>query len=115
MTDRINVHVGTPEDMGRRFVSAWERAARGEAVRETHVTVPDLEALLETLTPGRIDLLRAARRHAEATVRGLADDLHRDVVSVDGDVETLARMGLLERAGDRVIAPFAEVEARLVL
>ena len=34
------VHIGTPEDMGRRFIDAWHRAERGEEVNETHITLP---------------------------------------------------------------------------
>jgi hypothetical protein len=30
---KLQVHIGTMEDMGRRFVSAWHRAAAGERVR----------------------------------------------------------------------------------
>jgi len=57
MSDNVRVHIGTPEDMGRRFVDAWHRAERGEAVSETNVTFRDLEALLAALTPRRLHLL----------------------------------------------------------
>ena len=42
----INVHVGTLEDMGQRFVEAWHRAERGEEINETHVTFHDLPSLM---------------------------------------------------------------------
>ena len=45
MSDNVRVRVGTPEDMGRRFVDAWRRAERGEAVNDANITFPDLEAL----------------------------------------------------------------------
>ena len=44
MSDNVRVHIGAPEDMGRRFIDAWRRAERGEAVSETNVTFRDLEA-----------------------------------------------------------------------
>ena len=58
MSDNVRVHIGSPEDMGRRFVDAWRRAERGEAVSETNVTFRDLETLLTALTPKRLHLLR---------------------------------------------------------
>jgi hypothetical protein len=35
MSKRVDIHVGTIEDTGRRFVSAWHRLENGEKVRET--------------------------------------------------------------------------------
>ncbi len=44
MSRKVNEHVGTLEDMGRRFVSAWRRLENGEKVRERHRTFEDLPA-----------------------------------------------------------------------
>ena len=55
---RVNVHVGTIEDMSKRFIHAWKRAERGEKVREEHLTFSSLEALLSALSPKRLELLR---------------------------------------------------------
>ena len=55
MSNTVNVHVGTLEDMGQRFTDAWHRAERGEAVSETHITFHDLPALLAALTPKRLE------------------------------------------------------------
>jgi len=46
---RVNVHVGTMEDMGRRFVKAWKRVEHGEKVREEHLTFHSLEAPVSAL------------------------------------------------------------------
>lgn len=40
MSKKVNIHVGTRDDMGKRFVSAWHRLERGGRVRERHVTFP---------------------------------------------------------------------------
>ena len=87
MSKKVNVHVGTMEDMGRRFVSAWRRLETGEKVRERHVTFEDLPALLNALTPKRLELLREVRREPAASVRVLASRLGRDYKRVHGDVE----------------------------
>lgn len=38
MTDKLRLHISTPEDMGQRFVDAWKRAERGGARRWTKPT-----------------------------------------------------------------------------
>lgn len=114
-SNTVNVHVGTLEDMGRRFVDAWHRAGRGEEVNETHVTFHDLPALLAALTPKRLDLLRYVRHHEVRTVKALAADLHRDYKNVHKDVQELTKLGLLTRTTDQVMAPYGEVDAKFVL
>ena len=115
MSEAVTLHIGTLEDMGQRFIDAWHRAERGEVVPETHLTFPDLPALLAALTPKRLALLRHVRHHPVRTVRALASQLHRNYKNVHQDVEELTRLGLLVRTPDQVVAPYAEVEARFVL
>lgn len=115
MSDKVTVHVGTLEEMGQRFIDAWNRAERGEAVSENHVTFHDLPALLAALTPKRLDLLRHVRHHHVRTVKALAADLRRDYKNVHKDVQELTKLGLLARVSDQVVAPYAEVDARFVL
>ena len=54
MSDNIRIHIGDAKDMGQRFIDAWHRAERGEAVNETNLTFLDLESLLAALTPKRL-------------------------------------------------------------
>jgi len=69
MSKRVKVHVGTLEAMGKRFVSAWHRLESGEKVRERHVTFPDLPAMLNALSPKRLELLRAVHRQPAPSVK----------------------------------------------
>ncbi|HTV78031.1 MAG TPA: hypothetical protein VMF03_07220 [Steroidobacteraceae bacterium] len=55
MSKRVNVHVGTLEDMGKRLVSAWHRLESGEKVQQRHATLPDLPSMLNALTAQRAD------------------------------------------------------------
>ena len=108
MTTRgLQVHVGTAEDMGRRLVDAWCRAARGERVREEHLTFVDFKQMLSTLSDERLRLLTEVRREEAASVRELAERLHRDYKNVYDDVARLtAAAGLLERhpaSGNRLV------------
>lgn len=115
MSDTVKVHIGTLEDMGQRFIDAWHRAEQGEAVAETHITFNDLPALLASLTPKRLVLLRHVRHHSVRTVKALAADLHRDYKNVHRDVVELTKLGLLTRTKDQVVAPYAEVDAKFIL
>lgn len=115
MGDNIRVHIGAPEDMGRRFAEAWRRAEQGDVTAETNLTFRDLEGLLAALTPKRLHLLRHVRHHQAASIRALAADLHRNYKNVYRDVEVLTKLGLLSRADGGLMAPYAEVDARFVL
>lgn len=112
---RVQVHVGTTEDMGQRFISAWHRTTKGERIRETHLTFPDLPAMLNALTPKRLELLRALHARPAPSIKALAERLGRDYKRVHQDVETLAESGLVERADGSLRAPYDAITAEMRL
>ena len=114
-TKRVKVHVGTMEDMGKRFVQGWHRLERGEKVREQHITFPDLPSMLNALTPKRLELLRDVHREPAPSVKALAERLGRDYKRVYEDVETLMASGLINREGGRVSAPYDTISAEMRL
>jgi hypothetical protein len=61
MKQTARLHVGSVEEMGKRFGDAWRRLERGDKVRETHLTFFDLETMMATLTPKRLALLKHVR------------------------------------------------------
>ncbi len=115
MSKRVKVSIGNVQDMGRRFVDAWHRMEGGERVRERHLTFPDLPALLSTLTPKRLELLRDVHQSPAPSVRALADRLGRDYKRVHEDVETLTVSGLLNRENGQVSAPYDAITAEMRL
>lgn len=115
MSKHVKVHVGTLQDMGRRFVSAWHRLERGEKVRERHVMFPDLPSMLNALTPKRLELLRDVHLEPASSVKALAERLGRDYKRVHEDVEALAASGLLQREAGRVSAPYDAITAEMRL
>lgn len=115
MTNKVHVRVGRLGDMGRRFVGAWHRAVAGERVDESHITFLDLQAMLETLSPRRLELLRHVRQHGAASVRELATALERDYKNVHQDVAVLEAAGLLVRTGRKLSAPWDELQASVSL
>jgi predicted transcriptional regulator len=101
--------------MGKRFSQAWHRAAAGEQVDETHVTFLDVQTMLDTLSPRRLDLLRHVRQHGASNVRALALALARDYKNVHQDVAVLEATGLLIRDGRKLSAPWDELQAHVSL
>lgn len=114
-TNKVRVSVGSLADMGKRFSGAWNRAASGEVVDETHVTFLDVQTMLDTLSPRRLELLRYVRQHGAGNVRELALALGRDYKNVHVDVATLEAAGLLLRDGRKLTAPWDELQANVSL
>tara|TARA_R110001599_G_scaffold299881_1_gene504959 strand:- start:2050 stop:2406 length:357 start_codon:yes stop_codon:yes gene_type:complete len=115
MATKIQVHVDDLAAMGHRFVDAWHRAQAGEPVDEAHVTFLSFQAMTETLSPRRLELLRFVRQHGAASVRELAASLGRDYKNVHQDASALESEGLLVREGRRLSAPWNEVQASINL
>lgn len=115
MATKIQVHVDDLAAMGNRFVDAWHRAQAGEPVDEAHVTFLSFQAMTETLSPRRLELLRFVRQHGAASVRELAASLGRDYKNVHQDVSALEAGGLLVREGRKLSAPWNEVQASINL
>lgn len=114
-TNKVQVHVGSLSDMGQRFISAWNKAAKGGRVNETHVTFLDLRTMLDTLSPKRLELLTHIRQHGADNVRELATVIERDYKNVHQDVAALEAAGLLVRDGRKLSAPWDEVQASVSL
>lgn len=115
MATKVQLHVDDLTAMGTRFVDAWHREQAGEAVDEAHVTFLSFQAMTETLSPRRLELLRFVRQHGAANVRELAASLGRDYKNVHQDVSALESAGLLVREGRRLTAPWSEVQASINL
>ncbi len=112
---KVQVNVGSLTDMSKRFSGAWNRAVAGEQVNETNVTFLDVQTMLDTLSPRRLDLLRHVHQHGAANVRELAQALGRDYKNVYQDVATLEAPGLLLRDGRKLSAPWDELQAHVSL
>lgn len=114
-TNKVQVNVGSLADMGKRFASAWNQATAGEQVHETHVTFLNVQTMLDTLSPRRLELLRYVRQHGAGNVRELAITLGRDYKNVHHDVSVLESAGLLVRDGRKLAAPWDELQANVSL
>lgn len=115
MSGKIEVHVGSAEAMGQRFVAAWHRLERGGKVDETHLTFFTLETMMSTLSPKRLALLRHVHQSPAHTIADLAKSLRRDYKRVHEDVAALSQAGLLVRDANGISAPYDSVQATVSL
>ena len=105
--------MGNCNQLGRRTEDSGRGHAYKAWVRSRRIT--DLETPLTALTPKRLHLLRYVLRHEVLNVRALAAGLRRNYKNAHKDVEELTRLGLLCRTPEKVLAPYAEIDARFVL
>jgi len=115
MSDTVNLHVGSIEEIGKRFVGAWHRLERGEDVAETHLTFFSLETMISTLSPKRLALLRYVHQHPTQTISELARALGRDYKRVHSVVSALEHAGLVIRDENGIHAPYDSVQATVSL
>lgn len=113
--NKVQVHVGSIADMGKRFTNAWNRAAAGKKFAETNVTFLDVQTMIDTLSPRRLDLLKYVRQHGSDSVKALALALKRNYKNVHNDVVVLESAGLLVREGRKLSAPWDELSASVSL
>jgi predicted transcriptional regulator len=116
MTRKLDAQVEqTAEAMAARFVDAWRRAERGEAMDERHVSFESWEGLSRVLTTKRLELLRHLRRHTAASVAALARAIGRDHKRVHEDVEALGESGLLTRDEAGLRTAYDEIRATIAV
>jgi predicted transcriptional regulator len=91
------------------------RAFRGEKQR-AFIGFASVELLWKVLTPKRWEIVRAMTGAGPLAIRELARRVDRDVKSVHGDVQSLLKSGVLERADDgRIVFPYDEVHVDFVV
>ncbi len=116
---QVNLHIGTLDDMGERFIAAWKTAETGTKIardKKYNVTFLSLESFLSVMSPKRLELLKRLRQLGPSSVRALAAEVARDYKTVHGDVDLLHRAGLIERLKDgRVEVVWDRVKAEMKL
>jgi len=118
MEKDIRIEIRSEEESAQEFVKAWRRAEAGEPGEAPveRLYFQDLGALLQVLTPRRLELLKVLHESGPESVRSLAKRLQRDYKNVYHDVRALERVGLIVRTADkRLSAPWEKVVAEINL
>jgi predicted transcriptional regulator len=96
------------------FVDAWKKVEGGATVEASdRLYFRDWSTFASLFTPRRVELLEALRQEPADSIRALARRLGRDQKNVHADVQALMTVGLIERDGDQLTAPYTEVGAAL--
>lgn len=96
------------------FLDAWKQVEAGGKVEPSDkLYFRDWSTFASVFTPRRVELLNALRQEPADSIRALARRLGRDQKNVHADVQALVTVGLIEREGERLTAPYAEVGAAL--
>jgi predicted transcriptional regulator len=102
---QLELRIGAAAEALDRVEAKWNRLAAGEAVEPERVlTLPDLPALLATLSPARWALIERLRRDGPLSIYELAKRLGRDYKNVHGDVRRLAELGLIDYGAARRVS-----------
>ena len=113
---KIEIVITTPGRAVDDFKDTWRKAEQDESLTPTLGFGSPAE-LYSAITDKRLELLRYVAQHEDESlnIHQLAKALGRDYKNVHGDVKALEDLGLLERTGGRLVAPFDEIEIRLGL
>lgn len=111
----IEVRKDARERAVSEFMDAWRRLEAGETVEPSdRLYFRNWSTFASLFTPKRVELLDALRLEPAESIRALARRLGRDQKNVHADVQALTTVGLIERDGERLTAPYAEVGAALM-
>ena len=92
------------------------RRAFGGEKQGAYIGFASLELMWKVLTPKRWEIVRAMTGAGPLAIRELARRVDRDVKSVHGDVQSLLKAGILDRADDgRIIFPYDQVHVDFVV
>ncbi|CAG0992613.1 hypothetical protein ANRL2_03320 [Anaerolineae bacterium] len=115
---RIEIKSHSLEELGKEFSQVWKDAERGKAPRTPveRVSFENLKALVQVLTPRRMEVLSVLHESGPLAIRALAKTLHRDYKNVHQDIQILERIGLVEETESGLVAaPFDKIIAEIRL
>lgn len=111
---KVEVRKDARDQAVAEFVDAWKKIEAGANVEPSdRLYFRDWSTFASLFTPRRVELLDSLRVEPADGIRALARRLGRDQKNVHADVQALMTVGLIEREGERLIAPYAEIGAAL--
>ncbi len=106
----LRVRVQSYQDMIAEVEHKASQSALGSRVEpESTYTFSSWAMLHKTLSPMRIEIIRAMTGQGAMSVREVARRVGRDVKNVHGDLEMLTRNGVIEKTADGVIFPYDRI------
>ncbi|MDR2213073.1 MAG: MarR family transcriptional regulator [Pseudomonadales bacterium] len=110
------LEIANDEKMHQRALEVARNLAAGKAQEaDLHIGFESAAQLLAELTPERLRTLETLRSTGAQSVYALAKALGRNYSNVHGDIARMMALGLVEREGNTVRAPFDELEIHVPL
>lgn len=107
----VTIGIASVKDTKTRMLGAFQGEAQG-----AFIGFATAEILWKVITPKRWEVLRAMTGAGPIAIREVARRVGRDVKSVHGDIQALARAGVLDRiVKGRIVFPYDEVHVDFVL
>jgi predicted transcriptional regulator len=118
MTSAIKIGIGDEQETTQTFIDIWQQAEQGETLATSveQLFFPDLETLLQFLTPRRMALLKTLHTIGPVSIHALSKELDRDYKNVHTDIQLLEHIGLVTRRKDgRILVPWTRIVAEFRL
>jgi predicted transcriptional regulator len=111
------LEIASNAQMHRRALETARKLASGKKAQaaDLHIGFESAAQLFAELTAERLRTLETLRRDGVQSIYALAKTLGRNYSNVHGDISRLISLGLVERDGDGVRAPFDELEIHVPL
>lgn len=107
----VTIGVSSADETKARMRRAFGGEAQG-----AFIGFASLELLWKVLTPKRWEIIRAMAGAGPLAIREVARRVARDVKSVHGDVQSLLKAGVLDRAEDgRIVFQYDEIHVDFVV
>jgi predicted transcriptional regulator len=107
----VTIGISSAENSKTKMLAAFRGEAQGE-----FIGFATAELLWKVITPKRWAVLRAMTGAGPIAIREVARRVGRDVKSVHGDIQALAKAGVLDRTENGgVVFPYDEVHVDFVL
>ena len=117
MKKNIKIEIRNEKESAHDFIDAWHTAEKGKSPKApiSRICFQNLETLLSTLTPRRLELLRAMHDTGNINIRSLATVLKRDYKNVYQDIKILENIGLAVKTGRLFSVPWKSIVAEFKL
>ena len=115
MSRKLIISITTETDAMQDFKAGFLQAFNTGSYQDEHIYFTSPTALFQKITPKRWELIAKLQEAGTVSIRELARLLNRDVRRVHDDVTALITEGVIERDGNGICVPFAEIHTDFTL
>jgi predicted transcriptional regulator len=102
----LTVRIESSDAFNKRFADVF---ATGKAAKSSGHSFPTYEAMHRTLSPKRIEIVKAMAGQGVLGYREVARRVGRDFKGVHTDISALIKAGLINRESEGVVFPYGKI------